>query len=314
MGTKDATRPASLAILMCTFRGEQFLAEQLDSICAQTYPHWKLWVSDDGSDDATLAILRAYQEKLGRDRMEVVAGPRRGFCANFLSLVCAPEIKADFYAFSDQDDIWEADKLARSLAWVSSAPADSPLLYCSRTRLVDQSGQPIGYSAMYSRPPSFANAIVQSLAGANTMLFNSVTAQILRRVGPLVDVVSHDWWVYLVVTACGGTVFYDPVPTTNYRQHANNIIGSNMSWQARLVRLRLLLKGQWRDWNERTTSALLLIQDQMTAESRLTLNLFVRGRNQWLLPRLIMFYRSGIIRQTWMGNIGLIVAAILKKM
>jgi glycosyltransferase involved in cell wall biosynthesis len=50
-----------VAILMCTFNGERFLKEQLDSFATQTHQNWTLWVSDDGSTDQTLEILRATQ-------------------------------------------------------------------------------------------------------------------------------------------------------------------------------------------------------------------------------------------------------------
>ena len=52
----------SVAILMCTFNGELFLEEQLDSIERQDYKNWTLYVKDDGSKDTTLNILKTYQK------------------------------------------------------------------------------------------------------------------------------------------------------------------------------------------------------------------------------------------------------------
>ena len=83
------------AILLCTYQGERFLSEQIDSFLSQTYGSWKVWASDDGSTDGTLGILDAYREKLGHERLAVVHGPERGFVANFLSLVCCNDIQAD---------------------------------------------------------------------------------------------------------------------------------------------------------------------------------------------------------------------------
>ena len=98
------------AILLCTFNGEEYLSDQLDSYLSQTYSSWKLWVSDDGSIDKTKEIIERYQVNLGCDRVRLVDGPKKGYAANFMSLVCNPEIQAEYFAFSDQDDIWSPEK------------------------------------------------------------------------------------------------------------------------------------------------------------------------------------------------------------
>ena len=77
-------------------------------------------LSDDGSSDATLDIAKQFQQDWGDDRLEIRSGPQQGFCLNFLSMACDSSIKADFYAFSDQDDVWMADKLSRALAYFAS--------------------------------------------------------------------------------------------------------------------------------------------------------------------------------------------------
>ena len=143
----DDGKPAfaqKIAILLCTYHGQHFLADQLDSFFAQTYPNWEVWASDDGSLDDTHGMLEAYQQKWGKQRLSMHTGPAQGFAANFLSLSCDADIVADYYAYSDQDDIWEADKLQRAVAWLRSVPVDTPALYCSRALLVDIDNQPIG--------------------------------------------------------------------------------------------------------------------------------------------------------------------------
>ncbi|KLV91750.1 hypothetical protein SK41_02122 [Klebsiella aerogenes] len=54
-----------IAVLLCTYNGEKYLKEQIDSIINQTYKNWVIYVSDDGSTDGTIAILEEYQRKLG---------------------------------------------------------------------------------------------------------------------------------------------------------------------------------------------------------------------------------------------------------
>lgn len=304
---------AKVAILLATYNGRDFLADQLDSFAAQSYPCWNVWASDDGSKDDTLDILEGYREKWGQDRLKVQSGPAAGFVANFLSLTCDEAIKGDYYAYSDQDDIWETDKLLRAIQWLDTVPADVPALYCSRTRMVDAFNNEIGFSPLFIKPPSFSNALVQSIAGGNTMVFNNAARILLCEAGKDLKLITHDWWVYLVVAGCGGSVFHDPHPEIRYRQHGDNLIGSNNGWAARLVRIRLLLKGSFKNWNEQNIQALQRIRHRLTPENQCILDDFERARQYWLLPRLIGISNCRIYRQTLLGNIGLIIASLLKK-
>lgn len=301
-----------VAILLCTYHGQHYLADQLDSFAAQSHPNWVVWASDDGSQDDTHAILETYRDKWGSDRLSIHFGPAEGFVANFLSLTCHASIQADIYAYSDQDDIWEADKLQRAVDWLKSLPKGVPGLYCSRTRLVDANNQEIGLSPLFSKPPSFANALMQNVGGGNTMVFNDAARRLLCEAGE-VDVITHDWWAYLVVSGCGGEVFYDAYPSLRYRQHEGNLVGMNSSWPARFKRIRMLWQGRFKELNDRHLYALQRIHHKLTPENQSTLNQFAKARQRWLLPRLWELRQSGIYRQTALGNLGLIAAAVFRK-
>jgi glycosyltransferase involved in cell wall biosynthesis len=305
--------PPKVAVLLCTMQAQRFLAEQLNSIATQSHPNWEIWASDDGSDDHTHAILEHYREHWGEQRLSIHTGPAEGSTANFLSLTCRADIDTEFFAYADQDDIWEADKLERAVKWLQTVPRHIPALYGSRTQLVDARNQYLGYSPLFRRTPSFENALVQNVAGGNTMVFNRAARDLLRRAGDQVQVVAHDWWAYMVVTGCGGRVHYDAYPTVRYRQHDNNQVGSNQSWGARLVRLRLLLKGRFRSWTECNIRALQTIDSMLTPGNRETLKEFSESRDRSWLGRLLGLWDAGVYRQTVVGNIALIAASILKK-
>ena len=106
-----AAHSSHVAILLCTHQGARFLTRQLDSLAAQTYSDWRVWVSDDHSTDGTLEVLENYRKKWGEDRICWVRGPGKGFVANFLTLACTAGIQSDYFAFCDQDDLWDPDKL-----------------------------------------------------------------------------------------------------------------------------------------------------------------------------------------------------------
>lgn len=302
----------SVAVLLCTKDGERFLDEQIDSIKNQDHQNIHLHVSDDGSVDSTLNLLSKHQARWDQQRFSVTTGPQQGYAANFLSLVCSPAIEADYYAFSDQDDIWEPDKLSRALSKLEAAPPGTPALYCSRTRLIEESGADIGYTALYRRAPGFANALVQSLSGGNTMVFNQAARELLCKAGQL-PIVSHDWWAYSLITGAGGIVVYDPRPGIRYRQHDRNVLGASPGWRATWLRISLILEGRFQNWNTINTSALHQARELLTPENRATLDRYASARGRWLLPRAIGVWRSGVYRQTFVGSLGLMVATALNK-
>jgi glycosyltransferase involved in cell wall biosynthesis len=302
-----------VAILLCTSHGEHYLREQLESVERQTHSNWCLLASDDGSADTTHDILLDFQSRHRFGRIGIRSGPDRGFVANFLSLACDPAIAADYYAFCDQDDVWEADKLDVALAWLQGIPRDVPAVYCSRTRLVDSTGNHIGFSPLFRKQPCFANALVQSIGGANTMLFNEAARQLLVRAGAQITVASHDWWLYMVVTACGGQVKYDPYASVRYRQHEHNLVGMNTGIRHRLRRAHMLLQGQLRTWNDMHIDALTKLRPHMTATNREVFDQFSLARQLKWPKRLLQIRKSGIYRQTRLSNIGLAVASFINK-
>ncbi len=257
-----------------------------------------------------MALLEEFQKKHGPAKVSLRRGPQKGFVANFLSLICDPAIESDYYALSDQDDVWHRGKLSRALQFLDNAPADEPVVYCSRTQLIDEQGGEIGLVAAIQKAPDFRNALTQSIAGGNTMVFNEAARRVLVRAGPDTNAASHDWWIYLIISAVGGTVFYDREPTVSYRVHPRNVIGSNQSAAAQILRARMLWQGRLQAWTEMNVVALERIEGLMTDDNRKTFELFRRARKRSVLPRAYGLVRSGIYRQTFLGNIGLAVAAL----
>lgn len=297
----------SVAILLCTFNGARFLPLQLASFETQDFPEWRLFVSDDGSKDDTLDLLTAFQSKHGTGRVQIRRGPGKGSAANFLSLICDASLRADYYALSDQDDVWATDKLSRARSFLMNAPAELPGVYCSRARMIDEDGGEIGLTQLFRKSPQFRNALVQNVAIGNTTVFNEKARELLVEAGPDVGAAVHDWWIYLVTAAHGGRVFFDPYPSVNYRIHSRNLIGANIS----RVRSGWMLLNRFKRWNDANVLALDRIAATMLPENRRTYELFRRSRKQSLLPRVWGLLRAGVYRETLLDNIGLILAALV---
>jgi glycosyltransferase involved in cell wall biosynthesis len=302
-----------ITILLCTLNGERFLAEQLASLQRQTFKNWKLIASDDGSRDRTKSILLAFQKSFAPGKVEIIDGPQRGATANFLFQACAENLASEYYAFCDQDDVWDADKLHRAVDALEQVDSRIPALYGSRTRLIDEAGNDIGFSPLFQKKPEFRSALVQSIAGGNTMVFNQKARDLLLFCGANVNVPSHDWWLYQVTAACGGWVHYDAYPSVRYRQHAHNVIGANRGWTARLRRLHMLRRGRFRHWEDLNVVALARLRPRMSAENRRIFDLFRKARHAPLLRRATIFAQAGVYRQTTLGNLGLVAAMVLNK-
>lgn len=311
--TERSIGSKKVAILVCTYNGQRFLREQLDSFINQTHENWTIHVSDDGSTDATLEILEEYKKQLGEDKIAIWHGPRQGFAKNFLSLIKNREIVADYFAFSDQDDIWLADKLTRSIAQIPQTPTNKPHMYCSRTKLVDTNLAPLGFSPLFTKRPCFENALVQSLAGANTMLINNAARNLMCRIVDDAPVVAHDWLAYLLVTGCGGQVVFDQQPTLLYRQHEDNLIGANATFRNQIIRILKMLSGRFSEWSTQNLITLNSIRTELTEDNKCTLERFEAARKSGLFSRLCLMKKSGVHRQTLKGNISLVAAAILNK-
>ena len=316
--SKNATFGAGplVAILMGTHNGARFLPEQLDSLELQTHQNWVLIASDDGSADDTVKILKSYQAKWPAGKLIIKEGLKQGFCVNFLSMACDSAICADYYAFCDQDDMWLPKKLEIAVNNIAAHQVHRnvtlPYLYCGRTSYASETLEPIGTSPLFVFPAKFRNALVQSIAGGNTMVFNQEAKLALEKVG-MVDVPSHDWWLYLLVSGIGGEVYYDKVPQILYRQHDDSIVGENRSFGSKCFRAYTLLRGRFRNWNTKNIEALCVVNGMLTEDNQEILRLFKLLRSAKLIDRFRLMEVCGLYRQTWRGTMTLFLAALLKK-
>ncbi len=224
-----------------------------------------------------------------------------------------PAIDADFVAFWDQDDVWLADKTRVAVAALERH-GRRPALYCARTIIVDAEGQELSRSPLFRRPPDFANALVQNIGGGNTMVLNRAAYDLVRQAALRTSFISHDWFAYLIVTGAGGHVIYDEHPHVRYRQHGRNLVGSNQGWDARLERIKAAFGGRFTRWNDGNVEALDVCRDLLTPTAAAMFDRFRHARSGPLLDRLVNLWRSGVYRQTALGQVSLYAAGLLGKL
>lgn len=292
-----------ICILMGLYNGAQFLEDQLQSFAAQKTPTWDLVACDDGSTDDSLKILNRFArtvEPLGH-QVTHVQGPRQGATANFLTgMVHAPDV--DFLALSDQDDLWLPDRLQMGIDALSHVPVDTPALYGSRTWITDEALENRRLSPEFHHPPSFRNALVQSIAGGNTMLLNRAALDLVRAAAPEAlttgGPVTHDWWLYQLITGVGGQVIRDETPSLLYRQHGGNLFGTNLGRRAAMHRIGRILRGDLAKWMDANLAALEASAHRLTPENRAVLDAFRQLRTGGVLARIRGFAALGLRRQS----------------
>ncbi len=279
------TAHTSVAILLSTFNGEDFLPAQLNSFLAQTHEHWVLHWRDDGSTDNTIGIMREFAARVGPDRCVEFpsSGLHLGVAASFLTLL-RENIGAMAVAFADQDDVWLPEKLHCALDMLACA-GEAPALYCARQYLVDAALRGAKRSAPYKGTAGFPACLTQNIANGNTLVMNAAAAALVATASEPEGTV-HDWWSYIIVSACGGRVLFDNRPQVLYRLHKGNLIGRAQPLYARAM--AALQRGPvvYMTMMQRHADALMAQAARLTPQASQDLALVRRGLYGGLASRI----------------------------
>lgn len=210
-------------ILMSTYNGEKFVAEQVESIQKQTYTDWYLLIRDDGSTDKTCEILADFVST--DSRIKLIRAENVGVIKSFHELV-KNNLDADFYFFADQDDYWLPEKLTAMLDEANKHDNRKPIMYYSDLKVTDKALKVTSQSMIRSQSDHANTRLVQELT-ENTVtggasMINHELAQLWQTTN---DVIMHDWYLALVAAALGELIYIDQ-PTHLYRQHDTNVLGA----------------------------------------------------------------------------------------
>ena len=221
--------PLKISVAMCTFNGDRYLSEQLNSIARQTLSPFELVVCDDGSTDDSLELLNTFSNSVSFPVRLYVNDENLGSTKNFEK---AMELcTGDIIALADQDDVWLPSKLERIEKSFSGQPQVGVVF--TDAVLVDSELRPLNLqlwkSVRFTRVQQWR---LRNGGAADVLLKHNVVtgatmafrASHLRKVLPIPQVWSHDAWVALLVS------FFSRVeiirePLILYRQHSSNQVG-----------------------------------------------------------------------------------------
>ncbi|HEL1613818.1 TPA: glycosyltransferase family 2 protein [Streptococcus suis] len=282
-------------ILMSTYNGQQFLAEQIRSIQEQTFSDWTLLIRDDGSSDQTKVLLQDFARRDSRIRLIDLEEQRNlGVIKSFHRLVQYE--KADYYFFSDQDDVWLPDKLEVSLQEAQSYPTDQPLMVYMDLTVVNQDLQVMTESMIRSQSHHANTELVQELT-ENTVtggvaMINHALAELWSETE---DILMHDWYLALLASALGKLVFIDK-PGELYRQHADNVLGARTLSKRfkKWIRPHILFKVYWDLIKNSQKQASFLIDKPLSPADRELVQAFVAIMDKPMLERYQTLKKYGL--------------------
>ncbi|HFI2692781.1 TPA: glycosyltransferase family 2 protein [Streptococcus suis] len=282
-------------ILMSTYNGQQFLAEQIRSIQEQTFADWSLLIRDDGSSDQTKDLLQDFARQDSRIRLiDIEEQKNLGVIKSFHRLLQCE--KADYYFFSDQDDVWLPDKLEASLQEARSYPTDQPLMVYMDLTVVNQDLEVMSESMIRSQSHHANTQLVQELT-ENTVtggvaMINQALAELWSGTE---DILMHDWYLALLASALGKLVFIDR-PGELYRQHADNVLGARTLSKRfkKWIRPHILFKVYWELIKNSQKQASFLLDKPLSPADRELVQAFVTIMDKPMLERYQTLKKYGL--------------------
>ena len=130
----------------------------------------------------------------------------------------------DYYALSDQDDIWMEDKIETAISRCDACEYEGPLLYASSSFLVNEQLEVMGETQKNLKGLSWDNALIQNIFPGHAEVFNDELCRILKTQVDCSRIYVHDFWIMYVAMLYGKTLF-DNESHTWYRQHGTNTVG-----------------------------------------------------------------------------------------
>ena len=282
-------------ILMSTYNGQQFLAEQIRSIQDQSYTDWTLFIRDDGSSDNTKEILKDFERQDSRIHLiDSDKSDNLGVIKSFHKLV--NHDRADYYFFSDQDDVWLPNKLELSLKEAQNYLADLPLMVYMDLKVVNQDLEIMTESMVKSQSHHANTELVQELT-ENTVtggvaMINHALAEMWQETD---DILMHDWYLALLASAFGNLVFIDQ-PGELYRQHSDNVLGARTLSKRfkKWIRPHILFAVYWDLIKNSQKQARHLLQMPLSQSNRELIEAFVTIMDKPMLERLHTLRKYGL--------------------
>ena len=229
-----------IQVVMSTYNGELYIEEQINSIFNQKGCEIDLLIRDDGSTDNTINIIKRLSQKY---KIKLLIGENLRPAKSFLTALKLSDKDRDYYAFSDQDDYWQDDKIISAIHLIEKENKNLSILYTGNLCAVDKNLNILNEKILSEDININYRSIIASssqLFGC-TMVFNKKLRDYVCRC-EFNNPIMHDLWVGLLASL-NGKIVYDPKPHILYRQHGNNQVGSQLTFKDKMKNRINFLKG-----------------------------------------------------------------------
>lgn len=224
-----------IQVLMSTYNGEKYIDEQINSILNQTYKNIEVIIRDDGSTDDTFLILEKYRNN---PQIKIYTEENIGVVGSFFELLNKVDKESKYFAFCDQDDVWEKEKIKQAIYKIEESCTDSnvPIVYGSRVRPVSENLEVVFKNRIgIETDHSFYNSLVENVIPGCTAVFNKIALEYMQKANNTQNIIMHDKWLYMIGVAFG-KVICDERSFILYRQHSNNVLGGKRDSLSKIKR------------------------------------------------------------------------------
>lgn len=300
----------NIAILLASYNGDRYIGKQIESILAQSFSNWKIYIHDDGSKDKTMDVINSYTSKYP-DKIKYVEGPSTGGAkSNFFFLL--NKVEADFYLFCDQDDYWLEDKIEKTYSTLKKIDEpNKPVLVFTDLKIVDSNLNIIAdkmsvYQKLVCDKLTLNKILVQNYVTGCTMMINRNLREMMIKCQDYSKVIMHDWWAAIIAAKYGNILFLDE-STILYRQHGDNSVGAKqMNLKNGINKFRY----QKRDMKESIMLTRLQAQEfknvyELHEDDFVSIYADLLNKNK--LQRVFSFIKYGFWKSTFMRNIGYVI-------
>lgn len=283
MGLEMEVNKKRVCVLLSTYNGEPYLSTQLNSLLEQEDVSLTILIRDDGSKDHTCKIIKKYADFY--PNIHWIQGENIGFVQSFWFLVNQAD-GFDYYAFCDQDDVWEKDKLS---AAISSLNENQAMLYTSNVTSVNNDLEQIQEKGFpFEGVLTYADALQRPVLPGCTFVWNDLLQQELQKYKG--EQVAHDWTVYVIASAIGQVV-YDQKPHILYRIHGNNTIGIDSSFEKMKKKIKRFTSNQYKNTKSKIAQTILETYE-LSEEKKKVTRYFANYRKHPLYFFCLMKYKE----------------------
>lgn len=301
-------------ILLASYNGEKYIADQIESILHQTYKDWILYIKDDCSTDNTAKIILEYEKKY-KDKIKVILSNKPSGSAknNFFSML--QYSKNEYIMTCDQDDVWLPNKIELTYKKMLDSEKkylNLPILVHSDLKVVDKNLNII-YNSLFkqqnldSKRDKLNNLLIQNIVTGCTVMVNRNLLNHIQKVPK--HAIMHDWWMALIASSIGIIVTIES-PTILYRQHGNNGVGAknvkSLNYVLSMIKNKYIIRKSLDETYAQSGELLTLISD-MNEKNRNIIKQYSSLYKSSKLKKLKIFISYNIWKKGLLKVIGQIL-------